>query len=457
MGGGAIACSDFESGEVPDPGVDAATDGGEDSSITNNDACAPGTCPEGGVVDPIVDLAPGNGHTCGLRQSGKVVCWGRNNEGQLGVEPASDLACDESARCRTGIDVPGVANVTHVSAGKGFTCARSNDGIVKCWGNNAMGTLGLGSKNPTTRFSPEVVPALPGGALDVSVGLGAACARVMNAATSKVDVYCWGYNGRGLSTAAPSDTVFGPTVLPDLTNAKAVVHSVQEEHVCAIREDDTVVCWGKSDSGSLGHAKGTMNDISCVGGIVCNPKPSQVGDASFTVKEISVSNGGGCARMLADNTLRCWGYAGFGLVGQGVIEPGEQPTPLTVPIGAVSSFSSRGAHACAVVAADKTLRCWGFNGAGELANQNAADACGYFAPCKSSPQMTTFPATGGIIERVYSGVASSYVRVEGGTFYAWGANPDARLGHVPGTSNDLASCRSGYGRCNPNPQPMTFP
>lgn len=116
--------------------------------------------------------------------------------------------------------------------------------------------------------------------------------------------------------------------------------------------------------------------------------------------------------MLADNTLRCWGYAGFGLIAQGAIEPAEQATPLTVPIGAVSSFSSRGAHACAVVAADKTLRCWGFNGTGELANQNAADACGYFAPCKSSPQMTTFPATGGIIERVYTGVATSYARVE---------------------------------------------
>jgi alpha-tubulin suppressor-like RCC1 family protein len=75
-------------------------------------------------------------HTCGLRPGGQIWCAGRNTEGQLGSPDTVDaiptmLLADPN---------PGWVEV---SAGHFFTCARKADDSVWCTGKNNNGQLGV--------------------------------------------------------------------------------------------------------------------------------------------------------------------------------------------------------------------------------------------------------------------------------------------------------------------------
>ncbi|MBN2498820.1 MAG: hypothetical protein JXR96_29785, partial [Deltaproteobacteria bacterium] len=78
----------------------------------------------------------GNNHTCGLKSSGTLWCWGWNHHGQLGL--GSDENRDTPAR------VSG-SGWQSVSAGNHHSCAIETDGTPRCWGGNSQGQLGDGS------------------------------------------------------------------------------------------------------------------------------------------------------------------------------------------------------------------------------------------------------------------------------------------------------------------------
>src|SRR5580658_6618813 len=73
-------------------------------------------------------------HTCGLRLDHTLWCWGRNDEGQLGVDVAFEAD--------TPTQVPGTW--TSVSAGAAQTCAIDDGENLWCWGDNLNGALGVG-------------------------------------------------------------------------------------------------------------------------------------------------------------------------------------------------------------------------------------------------------------------------------------------------------------------------
>jgi len=77
----------------------------------------------------------GDFHSCAALKTGKVVCWGSNDSGQLGVE-------DPTVRA-TPVEVPGIFDAVSLSAGRGHTCAVLSTGAVQCWGVSAGGQLSL--------------------------------------------------------------------------------------------------------------------------------------------------------------------------------------------------------------------------------------------------------------------------------------------------------------------------
>jgi alpha-tubulin suppressor-like RCC1 family protein len=97
-------------------------------------------------------LVAGGEHTCARASSGSVLCWGRNDYGQLG-------------RGMSGTDqpvaatVPGLDKVVELVAGGEHTCARDSDGYVWCWGANDRGQLGDHSKS--ARNKPVKLPDVP--------------------------------------------------------------------------------------------------------------------------------------------------------------------------------------------------------------------------------------------------------------------------------------------------------
>ncbi len=117
-------------------------------------ACVTGdTCVNGECFDPVVQLTAGSGHTCARRRSGSLWCWGDNRSGQLGngtFAPASVPTRVEGIADAIDIDTDGGGTI-----GGGHTCALRRSGDVLCWGANHLGTVGDGTTEP--RSSPVSV------------------------------------------------------------------------------------------------------------------------------------------------------------------------------------------------------------------------------------------------------------------------------------------------------------
>lgn len=124
---------------------------------------------------PSVDVAAGLDSCCAVRTDGRVDCFGRNDEGQLGD---GTLASRASA-----VEVLGVEHATAVASRYFTTCALAS-GNVHCWGNGARGALGSGSTERAPRAS--LVAGLHD-AIGLSVGDHHACALTKDGRVS-----CWG-------------------------------------------------------------------------------------------------------------------------------------------------------------------------------------------------------------------------------------------------------------------------
>jgi alpha-tubulin suppressor-like RCC1 family protein len=96
------------------------------------------------------DVQCGRASCCAIiNLSGALKCWGANESGQLGLE---DTAARGAAANQMGISLPFVelgrlSRVLQVAVGAGHVCALLESGSLKCWGKNDNGQLGLGHRN----------------------------------------------------------------------------------------------------------------------------------------------------------------------------------------------------------------------------------------------------------------------------------------------------------------------
>lgn len=100
-----------------DPGAQVRDDGR---------VMVPTTIP--GLSSGAISVAVGDTHGCAILAGGELRCWGQNYVGQLGL--GANVNATE-----VPLVVPGLErDVVEVRAGKLGTCARLQNGTVKCWG-----------------------------------------------------------------------------------------------------------------------------------------------------------------------------------------------------------------------------------------------------------------------------------------------------------------------------------
>lgn len=147
-------------------------------------ATAQSAAPEVGTADWRT-VSVGGYHSCGIRLTGRLYCWGSDSKGQLGNGGANT---DQP----TPVQVAGGAtNWTQVTAGDNHTCARRATGRLYCWGADGGGQLGDGGANLGQPTPTEVAGSLTDWT-HVEAGGIHTCAR---RATKRL--YCWGFDGNG--------------------------------------------------------------------------------------------------------------------------------------------------------------------------------------------------------------------------------------------------------------------
>ncbi|HEU4408471.1 MAG TPA: hypothetical protein VFS43_24630 [Polyangiaceae bacterium] len=141
LGSGGHSCAVLESGEARCWGDNDFGQLGDGTKIGRPTPVPVRRSPSGPPLTGVQALSLGFYHTCALLDGGKVRCWGRNFNGQLG---------DGSTRERKtpvpvvqSINGPPVTGAQAVSAGGFHTCAWFGGGDVKCWGGNNDGQLGI--------------------------------------------------------------------------------------------------------------------------------------------------------------------------------------------------------------------------------------------------------------------------------------------------------------------------
>ena len=140
----------------------------------------------------FVQISAGDEHTCGVTFSGRVYCWGYNQQGQVGNGSLIDTKFPAAVN-----GVLATLTASKVAAGYRHTCALAG-GSAYCWGNNDAGQLGNGEVF-VTRTSPVAVDktgVMAGEVLgDIATGRYSSCA--VSTPASGGEVFCWGKNDDG--------------------------------------------------------------------------------------------------------------------------------------------------------------------------------------------------------------------------------------------------------------------
>lgn len=297
------------------------------------------------LTGAVSAITAGDYHTCAIKNSGDVVCWGSGSSGQLGNGASLDAT--------TPVTVSLTGGATSISAGGDNTCAIKVNGQLVCWGRGDVGGLGNGFN---LNLNLPVAVTLSGAVTDVSVGVGHVCAIKIIA-----EVVCWGYGVNGQL----GNGTFTSSNIPVLVSLPggATAISAGGLFTCAIKTNGQTVCWGENAYGQLGN--GTS------GGSPGTNIPSAV-NISAGAGNLSAGTFHACAITSAGNTL-CWGNGGNGQLGRGSTTSANTPVSVTVPSGSVAALALGAYHTCALKT-NASIDCWGSGFYGQLGNGGTLDS-----------------------------------------------------------------------------------
>lgn len=338
----------------------------------------------------------GGVHTCYVLASGKVDCWGYNQEGELGN--------GSTVNQKVPVTVSLITSAKQVVSGELFSCALLKDNTVKCWGSNAFGQLG----NPKYGNSNKPIDVIDknGQKLTNVKSLSASASHVC-ALMQQGHVQCWGKGTSGqLGNAGLLNSTLPVTVLTANNELLSGITSIStgKGFSCALLKNKTVDCWGFNNW----HQLGTTAAASF--------SPVAIPAQNLTdVVQISAGDDGACA-LLADGTVKCWG------LGTNIFNSSGPYLPTLINyLHDVQQISYGDNFMCdiAVLGGKRTVQCLGNNASGQLGN-----GLNISTP---NPQTVKVLSTVKVL-RISAGPAHACAVDNSGKVVCWGNNTLGQLG-----------------------------
>lgn len=324
---------------------------------------------------------------CAIRADKRVMCWGRNDLGQvgdntrierltprlvIGLSNAISIATSTIATCALKTDrsiacwgyrramgngavsdqlvaktVSGLTDIRSLAGVADHFCVVKGDGTVLCWGTNSYGALGEGAP-PTVLALPTSVSGV-NGAITLALSTTRSCALKTDGTA-----VCWGSD----PIAMPTDTMTSAEV--DAAVALKTVSSPSEavaiaaggSHTCFLKMDGTVHCRGSNSWGMLGESPDLYkrDEVASVPGV-------------SGILAISATSNSTCG-LKANSTVLCWGYNNGWALNPASSDLGLPPTVIS-GLSGVTAVSTTGSHACALATTGRLI-CWGNNESGRL-------------------------------------------------------------------------------------------
>jgi len=204
-----------------------------------------------GISDAIA-ITAGHYSTCALHSTGEVSCWGEGKFGQIGVGPINSAVYSVPQK------VPGLVDIKAIGAGERHVCAIEQTGKMYCWGKNYEGEIGNGLAQQI-QYSPAMVMVNATtpltGAVDVAGGMTHTCAIVNSPVYP--NVMCWGGNTFGSLGTGTTQWMFyaTPTLNMQISmaaNERQVAVTAYNYGTCVRSDYGAVHCWGQSSYGQVG-------------------------------------------------------------------------------------------------------------------------------------------------------------------------------------------------------------
>ncbi|MDB2623701.1 putative Ig domain-containing protein, partial [Candidatus Poseidoniales archaeon] len=305
-----------------------------------------------GIDDSGAEGWSPNSHACAVLDNGELVCWGDNEDGQLGLGNTTTNGVWEPST----VDVGSGLTTISVATGNSATCALLSDHSVKCWGRNNEGQLGLGNTSSNDVLTPHAV-TFSGSSNPISLhaGRNEFCAQLDNGAAA-----CWGKNDFGLfglgNTTSQSSPI--PLLLP--TGRTIASMNLAKDFMCLTLDNGSVVCAGTNTESQIGQGTVTTSE----------PSWKYVLGLDMVAHTTELGQDVGCAHLV-NGSMVCWGEDAWGLFGNSTTSyTTRTATTATQHVNfgngrTAASISVNYRHACAILD-NGDLACWGRNHKAQL-------------------------------------------------------------------------------------------
>lgn len=412
------------------------------------------TMPAVHAVQPTA--AAGWGHTLAVSSEGKVLAWGSDNSGQLGV---GRQIMQTTPQRVTGVNLGTHASAQNIGAGYYHNVAVKPDGTVWTWGDNLLGQLGdgsitsnsvpsrvagltqfkaagagyshtvalrsdgtlwswgsnsfgeLGTNEDSASLVPVPVWGLEGLTVDaIAVGFA------HNLALSNGWILAWGDNRYGQLGDGSVTSWMAPTLIEGLPRITAVSAGVY--HSLALDASGNVWSWGSNGRGRLGDG----SNVDSVRPVRLAGLPTMVAVVASAQHSLALAQ---------DGSVWAWGANDYGQLGDGTTV--DRWTPVRVSgLSGVRELATRNTHNLARDASG-VVWAWGYGGAGQLGDGLAIN---HTLP-------TRVPGLTGVLA-LAAGVGHSMAVAADGQLMAWGENLAGQLGISVVTDRTLPSTPTGF-------------